>query len=122
MMSGDFHSGPVQTIKTIGYVGLLILVIGLVRVAVHAHRQIMRCRGTEWYPTALFIGIPIIWGPFCWVFIFGSFSGGFFMLFMGSAIVRMLEQNLPLPAYITARHMPYLLQSRARQQPAGNPG
>jgi hypothetical protein len=110
MMTGDFHSGPVQTIRTVGYVGLLILVIGLVRVAVHAHRQIMRCRGTEWYPTALFIGIPLIWGPFFWVFIFGTFTGGFTMLFMGTAIVRIMEQNLPLPAYAPVSREPYLLK------------
>jgi hypothetical protein len=121
MMSGDFHSGPVQTIRTVGYVGLLVLLIGLVRVAVHAHRQIMRCRGTEWYPTALFIGIPIIWGPFFWVFIFGTFTGGFTTLFMGTAIVRLLESNLPLPAYIPSRreHVPLALRNGAGQrQPA----
>ncbi len=38
LISGDFHSGPVQTIRTVGYVGLFILLIGMVRVAVHAHR------------------------------------------------------------------------------------
>jgi hypothetical protein len=109
MMSGDFHSGPVMTIRTIGYVGLLILIIGLVRLAVHAHRQIMRCRGTTWYPIALFIGIPIIWGPFFWVFIFGSFSGGATMLLMGTAMVRLMEKSLPLPSYVVRRREPYVL-------------
>src|SRR5690606_33019173 len=58
MISGGYHSGPVQTIRTVGYVGLAILIIGFFRVAVHAHRQIQRSRNTEWFPVTLFICLP----------------------------------------------------------------
>jgi hypothetical protein len=111
LISGDYHSGPVQTIRVCGYAGLLILVIGMVRVAVHAHRQIERCRNTEWFPTALFIGNVYIWLPFGWVFIFGSFSGGADALLMGAALVRLLEKSLPLPEYVVRRHQPYILRN-----------
>jgi hypothetical protein len=109
LISGDYHSGPVQTIRTCGYVGLLVLVIGMVRVGVHAHRQIKRCRDTEWFPVALFLGNVYVWLPFGWVFIFGSFSGGADALLMGAAIIRMLEKTLPLPEYVVARREPYIL-------------
>jgi hypothetical protein len=98
MISGGYHSGPVVTIRTIGYVGLFILFIGYIRMMVHAHRQIIRARGTEWFPTVLFICIPIIAGPLSWTFLYGSFDGGAGILVMGCAMVRILERNLPLPA------------------------
>ncbi|MEO5917108.1 MAG: hypothetical protein ABIS50_22960 [Luteolibacter sp.] len=114
LISGDYHSGPVQTIRTCGYLGLAILVIGMFRVTVHAHRQIIRCRNTEWYGTALFIGNVYIWLPLGWIFIFGSFSGGADALLMGAAMVRMLEKNLPIPHYVVRKREPFVLgQHRA---------
>ena len=103
MISGGYHSGPVVTIRTIGYVGLFILFMGYIRMMVHAHRQIIRARGTEWFPTVLFLCIPIIAGPISWTFIYGSFDGGAGALVMGCAMVRILERNLPLPAYVVKR-------------------
>ena len=96
LINGDYHSGPLHTIRVIGFVGLGILLLGFFRLAIHAHRQIRRCRDTEWFPVALFMGIPLIYGPIFWVFIFGAFAGGASMLFMGTALVRILENNLPL--------------------------
>jgi len=106
LKSGDYHSGPVQTIRTIGYVGLVFLLIALVRLAVHAHRQIQRCRNTEWFPLALLVGIPLISFPFFFVFVFGGFTTGFTSLFMGYGMVRILEKNLPLPAYVLRKRRP----------------
>lgn len=112
MISGDYHSGPVQTIRTVGYVGMFILLFGMIRLAIHAHRQIIRCRGTEWFATALFIGNTYVWFAFGWSFIFGSFVGGATALLMGTALVRLLENNLPLPAYIPPSRQPYVLGAR----------
>ncbi len=119
LISGDYHSGPVQTIRTVGYFGLLVVLIGMIRVAVHAHRQILRCRGTEWYPTALFLGIPAVTGPVFWVFVFGSFDSGAAYLLMGAAMIRLLENNLPLPAYVHHHRLPYIL--RKQPTPANQP-
>lgn len=99
LASGDYHSGPVSTIRTIGYIGLAILLLFQIRLAVHAHRQIIRCRGTEWYSIALFIGIPIIWSPIFFVLIVGAFGQAAAALLLGAAMVRLLENNLPLPHY-----------------------
>ncbi len=116
MIAGDYHSGPVQTIRTIGYVGLLILLIGLFRVSVHAHRQIERCRNTEWFGTALFFGNTWIWMPVSWVFVFGSFTGGVAGLLLGTAMTRLLENNLPLPPYVVRRREPYILKRQSAGQ------
>ncbi|MBC8127740.1 MAG: hypothetical protein H8M99_11430, partial [Gloeobacteraceae cyanobacterium ES-bin-144] len=61
---GSYHSGPVHSVRMVGYVGLLVLLLAMIRLAVHCHRQIMRCKGTEWAPVALFFGIIQIAQPF----------------------------------------------------------
>jgi hypothetical protein len=112
MISGGYHSGPVQTIRTVGYVGLGVLVSGFALVAIQAHRQIKRARDTEWFPVAMFICVPFIVSPIFWLAIIGSFEGGSRLLLMGTALVAMLEKNLPLPAYIRSRGGPYVLPTR----------
>ena len=70
-----------------------------IRLGIHAHRQIKRSRGTIWFPLTLLVGIPIIWTPFFFVFIFGDFGPALSTFLIGAAMVRLLENNLPLPNY-----------------------
>jgi hypothetical protein len=118
MISGGYHSGPVQTIRTVGYVGLAVLLIAMIRIAVHAHRQIIRCRGTEWYPIALFIGVPAIILPIFFFFIFGEFSKDVAALLLSYGMVSLLEKNLPIPPYVIRRREPYRLNTRNNQAAA----
>jgi hypothetical protein len=111
LSNGDYHSGPVSTIRVIGYVGLFFFLLAQVRLAVHAHRQIIRCRGTEWLPLALLIGIPLIAAPFIYVFIFGDFKTGASAFLMSLGMCRLLENNIPLPAYVRHRPLPVMLQA-----------
>jgi hypothetical protein len=115
MITGGYHSGPVQCVRTTGYVGLAILVFTMFRVAVHAHRQILRCRGTEWYPLALFFGIPIIALPFLYVFVFGDFGRDVSATFLAIGMIRLLEKNLPLPAYVIRKREPFILMNQRNQ-------
>jgi hypothetical protein len=117
MLTGGYHSGPVETVKTVGYVGLIILLIAMIRVAVHAHRQIMRCRGTEWYPLALFFGIPTIVLPIFFVLVFGTFGKDVAVTFLSYGIIRLLEKNLPLPAFIPRKKELYVPQIMQKNQP-----
>ena len=107
LSNGDYHSGPVSAVRVIGYVGLLIMALAQIRLVVHAHRQIMRCRGTEWYPVTLFFCIPIVWTPAFFWLIFGGFVADGPAILMSAAMLRLLENNLPLPAYVVARKQPY---------------
>lgn len=111
LANGDYHSGPVSTIRVIGYVGLFFLLLAQIRLAVHAHRQILRCKGTEWLPLALFLGIPVILSPIIFVLIFGDFKTGAASFLLSLGMIRLLENNLPLPAYVKHGRMPYVLQS-----------
>jgi hypothetical protein len=116
LSNGDYHSGPVSTIRVIGYIGLIFFLLAQIRLAVHAHRQILRCRGTEWYPLALFIGIPLIYGPLYFVFIFGDFKSNAAAFLLAAGMIRLLENNLPLPAYVKRSRLPFVLQSGHRAQ------
>jgi hypothetical protein len=112
MLSGDYHSGPVQTVRIVGYVGLLVLVAAMIRVAVHAHRQILRSRGTEWFPLALYFGIPPLVAPAFFLFIIGDFGRAAATLFISAAMLRVIENNLPLPVWRKSRHEPYVLKQQ----------
>jgi hypothetical protein len=116
MVTGGYHSGPVQTVRTVGYVGLGILLLAMIRMAVHAHRQILRCRGTEWFPLSLYFGIPVIVLPPFFVFIFGDFGRDVSALFLSYGIITLLEKNLPVPAYVRRSRMPYVLNMRRNAQ------
>jgi hypothetical protein len=115
MINGGYHSGPVQTIRTIGYAGLLVVLIAFIRLGIHAHRQIQRCRNTEWYPVALFICVPIIAGAFFWVLVYGSFESAGQGILLSAAVIRLLENNLPLPAFAARRKEPFILKKHAMQ-------
>lgn len=119
MLTGGYHSGPVQSVRIVGYVGLVILWLAMIRVAVHAHRLIMRCRGTEWYPLALYTGIPVIVLPIFFTFIFGEYARDASVVFFAYGIIRLLEKNLPLPAYVVARRTPYVLNRHLPGNTAG---
>jgi hypothetical protein len=108
LANGDYHSGPVSMVRTIGYVGLILFLIAQIRVAVHAHREIMRCKNTSWYPIALFVGIPIIWAPIFFLFVFGDFKADMLSLLMNIGMVRLLQNNLPLPRYVAVKRGNYV--------------
>ena len=113
MITGGYHSGPVQTIRTVGYVGLAILMLAMIRVAVHGHREVLRCRGTEWYPVALFMVIPSIALPFVFTFVFGEFKGATTQVFFAYGMISLMKRNLPLPAYAKTVRKAYILNRRA---------
>ena len=120
LINGSYHSGPVHTIRTVGYLGLVILLAAMIRLAVHAHRQILRCKGTEWFPLAMFFNVPILVHPLFFVFVFGEFPVGVATTMMGIAWVRLLEKNLPIPAWRPATRQPYMFANPNRQ-PVGQP-
>jgi hypothetical protein len=97
LASGDYHSGPVTTIRVIGYVGLFIFLAAQIRLAVHAHQLIRKFQHTEWFPLTLLVGIPLVYSPFFFVFIFGDFKSSTSFFVLSCSMVRILQNNLPLP-------------------------
>jgi hypothetical protein len=97
LMTQAYHSGPVQTVRVTGYVGLIVLLFAMIVVAVRAHRLILRYRGTEWFGTILFMTLHMVWHPIFFVFVFGAFKEDMPALLMNMGILRLLEKNLPKP-------------------------
>lgn len=95
LSTGDYHSGPVSAIRTIGYIGLLVMGLAQIRTMAHAHRLIRKYRRTEWFTVVLFFGIPTIWYPVFFWFVFGGFLLDGPMILMNAAIIRLLQNNLP---------------------------
>jgi vacuolar-type H+-ATPase subunit I/STV1 len=81
-----------------------------------------RCRGTPWEPIAYFFGIPLIVLPIFFTFVFGDFAHGAAALFSGFAIIRLLEKNLPIPAWTKAPRGPYMVLNRRGTLGSPNPG
>jgi hypothetical protein len=94
MISGAVHSGPVSTVRYVGYVGLVITTVVLVGMAITGWKLIRRAKGTPFFPLALFICIPVVVEPANFWFIIGSFesmvSDGLFTL----GLLRMIRNSL----------------------------
>ena len=119
LANGDYHSGPVSTIRVIGYAGLLFLLVFQIRLMILTHRQILRCRGTEWFPLALLIGIPIMYQPVFFHLIFGDFRSEAAGILISCGMIRILQRWLPLPEYSKYRApviVPLAVQPRALAQ------
>ena len=105
LANGDYHSGPVSAVRTVGYVGLLLMALIQIRLAMHAHRLIIRCKGTEWFPVALFFGIPIVWMPIFFWLIFGGFAIDGPAILMAIGMLRLMQNNIPLASSAPNRQL-----------------
>jgi hypothetical protein len=97
LANGDYHSGPVSSIRVIGYIGLVIFLLAQIRLAVQTHHLIIRYRFTEWFSLTLLVGIPVIILPLVFVFIFGAFKTAAPIFLISCGLVSILKNNLPLP-------------------------
>lgn len=94
MIMGSFHSGPLSTIKFIGVVGLVLYYALMCYMALAAWRLCKRARGTRALTLALFAGIPIIYEPFQFVFIFGALDSNYPQLLFWAGLLNMVSNYL----------------------------
>jgi len=92
MIMGTFHSGPLSTIKYIGIVGLALYYPLMCYMALLAWRLCLRARGTKALTLAIFVGIPIIYEPFNFVFIFGGLDGNYTQLLFWAGLLNMTQR------------------------------
>lgn len=90
---GDYHSGPIEVIKRIGYLGLvfLLFVMGIFFKA--GVRIVNRTRGTPYYPYAMFLALPFVIHPIYFIFVFGTLKGTFGLFLLGGGALRLLENS-----------------------------
>jgi hypothetical protein len=125
MISGGVHSGPIGAIRFVGIVGLILFIVFAVLVARHAVHLIRRCEKTPFYPLALFIGIPTVWFPVSYLFVFGSYGDDLPGILITVGLLKMLENSLDADAeeqkVIAARtSQPERIRRPARFAPVGS--
>lgn len=91
MIQGQFHSGPVTTIRVVGYVGLFLYLPLLIAVAFYAWDLAKITKGTPFQFPALFMAVGAIYGPFDYIFIFGSYADSVPSLFFGLGVMKMIK-------------------------------
>lgn len=94
LINGDYHSGPVSFVRTVGYVGLVIFTVALLTVLVVAHRLMKRVKGTPYFGVVAFVCIPAIAHPILFWFVFGTFSGDVSQFFLNVGLISLLRNNI----------------------------
>lgn len=123
MITGGVHSGPVSCIRSLGYVGLGILLTFLVTIAVRAFRIARRAKGTRFQTLAFFFCIPAIVEPFFFVLIFGSVENtipeGLFTLGMLQMLENSLDDHEKANSDLESEGFISSSNSRSPYEPAG---
>ncbi|RYD84831.1 MAG: hypothetical protein EOP84_04390 [Verrucomicrobiaceae bacterium] len=94
MRVGNYHSGPITTLKFVGVVGSILYYALIFGIAVYAHRLILRARGTPYFFAALFIGIPLVHFPFTYIVVFGAFDAALPTTIFGLGVIQAFERGL----------------------------
>lgn len=94
LVSGAYHSGPLSAIRYVGAFGLLLFTILLIATACYAWTLIGLTKNTALFPLALFAGLPAIYKPFEYLFIFGQFDSDLPKAIFTLALLNMAHRSL----------------------------
>lgn len=94
MVSGQFHSGPVSSIRFVGYVGLALFLILLFMLAQTAYRMTLKSRETPYLFISMFIGIPVIIYPIFFLFVFGAYEHDIINMLFFVGMIKMINASL----------------------------
>jgi len=114
MINGGVHSGPVSTIRCLGYVGLVIMVVFEFAIAIRALKLAHRAKNTPFQTLAYFIALQPILDPIFFIFIFGAVEDNIPTGLYNIGMLQMLENSLD--DYEAAQR-----SEEAREQSAGAP-
>ncbi len=96
MIIGQVHSGPISTIRFVGYVGLAIYMVLIIVLAREAWKLCKITRGTPYQALTFFFCLPVIYEPFGFVFIFGSYDYALPLTIFWAGLVKMLRNTVEL--------------------------
>jgi hypothetical protein len=94
MIIGAFHNGPLSAIRFVGIVGLILYYALLIYSVVFAWRLIRACEGSEFYSLAMFTSLAIIWEPFNYTFVFGSFDAALPSTIFAAGMLKLVQNSL----------------------------
>lgn len=94
LIMGSYHSGPLNTIKRVGFIGLGILVLWFFFQTREILRLMARAWGTPYQNWSLFLTIPAVYAPFNFFFIYGSYETALPGLIYSLGYYKLLENSL----------------------------
>lgn len=94
MRSGDYHSGPIEAINRVGYLGLLLLTVSMIVFARYAVKMIRRAENTPYYTFAMFIGLPMVIYPFYFFLVIGDYQQAVGMMCFSGGMLRLIENSM----------------------------
>jgi hypothetical protein len=96
LITGDVHSGPVSAIRFVGYIGLGLFIPLLVLIAIDAAKLMRRSLGTPFFPAAVYIGVPLVFHPISFLFIFGGYQGDLPGAILSIGMLHLIGRGLDL--------------------------
>ena len=93
LIQGSVHSGPISTIKRVGYVGLGLLLIFMGALSLYGFRVIKMAQGSPYQLISLYYGLPAIIAPFVFIFIFGDYNDIVGMMFE-LGMLKMISKSI----------------------------
>lgn len=93
-VAGDYHSLPLSTVHTVGFVGAGFFVILMFGTAYYGWNLIQRAKGTPFFTMALYVGVPAIMAPFFGFFVFGAYKEQILESIFAVAMLRMVSRSL----------------------------
>lgn len=116
LVNGDYHSGPVSMIRTIGWVGMILFVFALIALALRAAKIMRAYRRTKYFPTLAFFCIPIVLHPFWFLFVIGGFGKDAPQFLLGLGLLNLFMNSLPSPRACLAEEAGELPDAQPVQQ------
>jgi len=97
MIDGDFHNGPLGTVRFVGFVGLAFLLPLMFLTVKMALSLIKASRGTNYEFSSFFFSIPVITLPLFFFFVIGDYRRDFITLLFSVGMMRMLKNSIAEP-------------------------
>lgn len=94
MINGDFHSGPLTTVRFVGVVGLLLFLPLIFMTSQLSFRMIRETKKTPYQFCMLFIGIPQIFNPVFYIFVFGDYRSELVNQLYTIGLLKMISSSL----------------------------
>jgi hypothetical protein len=94
MIQGSFHSGPVSSIRFVGYVGLVAIVLLQIALAFYAVKMMRLSWRTDYRPLAILLALGAVYAPFLFIFIFGEYRNDLPNALFTAGMLKMLHNSL----------------------------
>ena len=94
MVSGQFHSGPVSSIRFVGCVGLVLFLILVCFISKTAYQLIIIARGSPYSFLALMMGIPLLIFPIFFLFVFGAYENDIIGNLYAAGMLKMVNSSV----------------------------